>query len=117
MTIALSACASQPRPVHINNGVTSSSAEAEPIPATSREAVFIYGVKKTASSRLVLELAGEPVLLASSYVRLAGVVGGVRPAACLELGGRGFVLLKGEMIDDYRIVGFNGDRVVLERGK
>ena len=117
MMITLSACASQPRQVHINNDETGSSAEAEPIPAASREAVFVYGVKRSARSRVVLELTGEPVLLASSYARLAGVVAGARPAVCLELGGRGLVLVKGETIDDYRIVGFSGDSVVLERGK
>ena len=117
ITSLLSACAPQPRSTYINNSEASSSAKAEALPAASREAVFVYGEKRPARSRVVLELTGEPVLLASSYARLAGVVAGARPAACLELGGRGLVLVKGETIDDYRVVGLSSDSVVLERGK
>ena len=117
MTITLSACTPQPSSAYINNSETSSSAEVDAPPAASREAVFVYGVKRPARSRVVLELTGEPVLLASSYARLAGVVAGARPAACLELGGRGLILVKGETIDDYRVVGLNSDSVVLEKTK
>ena len=117
MTITLSACTPQPSSAYINNSETSSSAEVDAPPAASREAVFVYGEKRPARSRVVLELAGEPELLASGYARLVGVVAGARPAVCLELGGRGLVIVKGETIDDYRVVGFSRDSVVLERGK
>jgi hypothetical protein len=113
IVIPLSACAPQSRPVSSNKIEADPSAEAEPI--ASRETLFVYGGKKTASSRLVLELSGEPVLLSSGYLRLVGVVAGARPMACLELGGRGFILTKGEVIDDYRVAGLSGDTAVLER--
>lgn len=93
------------------------SLEAEGIAAPSREAVFLYNDAKTLPKRVALNLAGEPVLLPSGYVRLVGVVSGGKPIACLEIGGRGLALGKGEMVNDYRIIGIAGDRVVLERGK
>ncbi len=91
--------------------------EAETVESPTREAVFVYGNPKDCPKRLVLTLAGEPVLLPSGYVRLVGVVSGGRPIACLEIGGRGLALGKGENINDYRVVGINDDSVVLERGK
>ena len=93
------------------------SLEAEAVEAPSREAIFTYGGAKDLPRKLVLILAGEPVLLPSGYVRLVGVVSGGRPIALIEIGGRGLALGKGENINDYRVVGINDNSVVLERGK
>jgi hypothetical protein len=116
MIIFLSACASQPAKTLIKNEETSdASEETAAVTVPSREAVFLYGRRQNLSSRLLLTLAGEPVLLPSGYIRLVGVVSGGKPTACLEIGGRGLALGEGEAVDDYRIVGIDGDSVVLEK--
>lgn len=118
MIVFLSACSSAPtKPVIIDKEASGFSEEAEVVSAPSRESVFVYGNRKNAASHLILTLTGEPVLLPSGYVRLAGVVSGGRKTACVEIGGRGLALEEGEVIDDYRIVRINYDNVVLERGK
>jgi len=118
LVMFLSACSAQPsKPRVINNEAAGVSEEPEAVAVPSREAVFVYGDRRSLSSRLVLTLAGEPVLLPSGYVRLAGVVSGRRKTVCVEIGGRGLALEEGETADDYRIVRISGDRVVLERTK
>jgi len=107
----LSACAPEPPRMRLNDEPTVVS------DAPSREAVFTYNDKKEMPRRLVLSLAGEPLLLPSGYVRLAGVVRGERPVALIEIGGRGLALAKGESVDDYRVVRVDGDNIVLERRK
>ncbi len=109
----LAGCASPKREITINNegGEASTEAAADP----SREAVFVYGGQKSLPNKIILKIGGEPRLFSSGYLRLAGVVGGEFPMACLELGGRGFAAAKGEKIDDYRIVGIESDHVVLEK--
>jgi hypothetical protein len=116
LALLLSACASQPpRKIVNNDSEPAVSGEAETVSEPSRESVFIYSKRQSLSSRLVLSLAGEPVLLPSGYIRLVGVVSGGKPTACLEIGGRGLALEEGETIDAYRIVRINGHTVVLER--
>lgn len=88
---------------------------AEAVDQPTREAVFVYNNSGKLSRRLTLKLAGEPVLFPSGYVRLVGVVSGGRPIACVEIGGRGLALGKGETVNDYRILGIDSDRVILER--
>lgn len=84
----------------------------------AREPIFVYSAQqKRLPARVVLRLAGEPLLFPSGYVRLAGVVSGGRPMALLEVGGRGLALGEEEKLDDYRVVGIEDDRVLLERGK
>ncbi|MDD5593986.1 MAG: hypothetical protein PHG97_04555 [Candidatus Margulisbacteria bacterium] len=114
LLVMLSACAAQPRKTIVNNDDAPAASE-EASASPSREAIFIYGSRKNLPARLILGLAGEPVLLPSGYVRLVGVVSGGRPIACLEIGGRGLALEKGETIDDYQVIRIDGDRVVLER--
>lgn len=113
----LSACAPEPPRMRLNDEPTAVSDEAEVEDAPSREAVFTYNDKKEIPKRLVLSLAGEPLLLPSGYARLAGVVRGEKPIALIEIGGRGLALAKGESIDDYRVVRVDGDNIVLERRK
>jgi hypothetical protein len=117
LVMVLSACAPQPRKTIKEDAILTVSEEAETASAPSRESVFVYGNRKTFSSLMVLTLTGEPVLLPSGYLRLAGVVCGERRTACLELGGRGLALEEGEVIDDYRIVRINHDTAVLEKTK
>ena len=83
--------------------------------APTRESVFVYNQKKPAPDRILLSFTSGPVLLPSGYTRLAGVVSGGEPIACLEIGGRGLALTKGEKTDDYRVVRINGDSVLLEK--
>ncbi len=109
--LLLAACSARPQPAVMK---TVETEEAEPVACPSREPVFLYGGKQ-APPRLTLFLAGEPSLLPSGYARLAGVVSGQRRSACVEIGGRGLALGEGELVDDYRITGIAGDRVVLEK--
>jgi len=96
------------------NDTASVEAEEE---IASREAVFTYGSSKNLAPCLTLKISGEPVLLPSGYVRLVGVVSGERQVACLDVGGRGLALEKGEIIDDYRVSRIFADFVVLERSR
>ena len=115
LVMLLAACASPPRKAINPDVISTVTEEAETVSVPSRESIFVYGNRKNLSARLILALAGEPVLLPSGYLRLAGVISGERRAVCLELGGRGLALTEGEAIDDYRIVRISGDSVVLER--
>lgn len=112
----LCSCAAKaPAPARLEESDVA-SAEAEEAVA-SREAVFTYGSSKNLAPRLTLKISGEPVLLPSGYVRLVGVVSGDRQVACLDIGGRGLALEKGEMVDDYRVSRVSADSVVLERSR
>ena len=103
-----------PRPhISLDRGPAVSE-EAEPVSLPTRESVYLYG-DKSLPNRLTLSFSGEPRLLASGYARLAGVVSGQRRTACVEIGGRGLALEKGEMVDAYRITGIESDHVVLEK--
>jgi len=115
--ILISSCASRsPRNFQTIEAATPSE-EAETIEAPSREAVYIYSNQKKLAENIILRFSSEPILLPSGYARLVGVVSGGKPVACLEIGGRGLVVGKGEEIDDYRVVGIGNDSVVLERNK
>jgi hypothetical protein len=118
LMIFFCACASQPAkpPIKIDE-IPAASEETEAVSVPSREPVFIYGNRKDLASHLILTLTGEPVLLPSGYVRLAGVVSGRRKTVCVEIGGRGLALGEGETADDYRIVRISGDTAVLEKTK
>jgi|GEM_PF-1084691 len=137
LAMALSSCASEASP--------QKAADDEPFfdpPATveaqKREAVFVYKDKSpNTAKKLTLKLNGEPVLLASVYVRLAGVVsgparhaehgdaGGGRPArrsldgggpiALVEAGGRALALRNGDTVSGYRVLGILLDKVSLVR--
>jgi hypothetical protein len=117
LVMFLAACAAQPRKVINDSAISTVSEEAEVVSVPSRESVFVYGNRKNLSARLVLALTGEPVLLPSGYLRLAGVVSGERKTVCLELGGRGLALTEGEAIDDYRIVRISDNTAILEKTK
>ncbi|MFA4844058.1 MAG: hypothetical protein WC632_03815 [Candidatus Margulisiibacteriota bacterium] len=103
----------------------SSSPEREFIPevSTTREveprgSVYVYGQDRPANSgRVILQLNGEPLLLPSGYARVVGVVSGVSPVACLEIGGRGLALGEGDKLDDYQVISINERSIVLQKGK
>ena len=115
-TASCSSDRSQHKPAAAEDGIEGITVEAGILPERiSREAVFIYGNRSDLRKTITLKVGGEPVLLPSGYVRLAGVVRGKRPTACLESGGRGLVLCKGDKADDYRVVRIDGDHVVLEK--
>ncbi|MFA5113313.1 MAG: hypothetical protein WC529_03335 [Candidatus Margulisiibacteriota bacterium] len=80
--------------------------------AISNEAVAVYD---QAADRVVLRLAGEPGRLPGGSGRLVGVVSGGKKVALLDLGGRGLALAEGDRLDDYRVVGIAGDRLLLKR--
>lgn len=86
------------------------------VEAEKREAVFVYKDKSPHTSRkLTLKLNGEPVLLASGYVRLAGVVSGGRPIALIEVGGRALALRNGDTFSGYQILNIVYDQVSLRK--
>ncbi|OGB89856.1 hypothetical protein A2625_05345 [candidate division WOR-1 bacterium RIFCSPHIGHO2_01_FULL_53_15] len=111
--LALAGCASPERKITIRNEAEDISGEA--VIAPSREAVYIYGNQRDLPKTLILRIGGEPVLLPSGYLRLAGVVSGEKPTACLEIAGGGLALGEGETIDAYRIIRIASDHVVLEK--
>ncbi len=117
--LSMASCSSDQTEQKVSSSVDSPDGitiEAESISeGISREAVFIYGNKADPRKNITLKVGGEPILLPSGYLRLSGVVRGCQPIACLESGGRGLVLGKGEKMDDYRVVRIDGDHVILEK--
>ena len=113
--LLLSSCASDSdKSAKITEAITPSE-ESESAAPPTREAVFVYGAGKGLSKRLILNFSGGPVLLPSGYVRLVGVVSGGKPIACLEIGGRGLAVGKGEKVDDYRVARIAVNNVILEK--
>jgi hypothetical protein len=55
-------------------------------------------------TEIFLKLGSDPLLLASGYARLAGVVSGRMPLALLEVGGRGRWLEPGDLVNGYRLI-------------
>jgi hypothetical protein len=81
-----------------------------------REPIFVYKDQSPeASKRISLKLNGEPLLLTSGYVRLAGVVSGGRPIALVEVGGKGLALENGDKVSGYRVFGISKKHVQLVR--
>jgi hypothetical protein len=93
-------------------GVESTESEVPVIP--TRESVYVYH-KGNELKQLILTVGGEPVLTGSGYLRLAGVVRGKWPVACLELAGRGLVAGPGDTIDEYLLAAINGKSILLRR--
>ncbi len=113
--LSLTACSSDNK---IESPAASGEAAGEEMSqeqASTRESVFIYNQQKSLPDRIVLGFNCGPILLPSGYARLAGVVSGGNPIACLEIGGRGLALSQGEKADDYRVVRIGGDSVILEK--
>lgn len=113
----ISCAAEEPKTTNSVIGDEETSAEVSVTDQPTAEPIYVYGAKRELPNNLSLKLVGEPILFPSGYVRLAGVVSGLRPVALLEVGGKGLALREGEEINDYRIAGINGDCVVLERRK
>ena len=84
--------------------------------ADSREALFVYDQPLADKNELILNLESEPLLLASGYVRLVGVVSGGRPLALLEVGGRGRCVGPGEEVGEYKIAKIARKSVYLRKG-
>jgi hypothetical protein len=86
------------------------------VEADSREALFVYDQQlQPAKDELILKFDDEPLLLASGYVRLVGVVSGGMPLALLEVGGRGLCAGVGEEVAEYKITQIAGKSVCLKR--
>jgi hypothetical protein len=92
--------------------VPAPSVEVEP-----REPVYVYEDKPEVAvpERIILTLHADPVLLPVGYVRLAGMVGGARPLALLDIAGKGRGAGIGDLVAGYRVAGIFGERIVLER--
>lgn len=89
----------------------SATQEAEP-----RGSVYVYGqARVTDPQQIILRLNGEPLLLPSGYARVVGVVSGVSPVACLEIGGRGLALGEGDRLDDYQVSEILEQSIVLQK--
>ncbi len=114
-TLLLSSCASDDQHTAVKENDTVSSDDTMVERTATREPVFVYNQPKKVPDRIVLSFSSGPILLPSGYVRLAGVVSGGDPIACLEIGGRGLAFLRGEKADDYRVERINGDSVILEK--
>lgn len=72
--------------------------------ASSREVVYVYKEQQeNLTDELKIKLNAAPLLLGSGYVRLAGVVSGVKPMALIEVGGRGLVVEQGDQLQGYRV--------------
>ena len=115
LVLFLVSCASHKEAANQAIEVAAASPEAEATDAPSREAVFTYGGRNELPGKVVLRISGDPVLFPVGYVRLVGVVGGGRPTACLEVGGKGIALEKGEEISGYRMVSIDDDHILLKR--
>jgi hypothetical protein len=84
--------------------------------AAKREPVFVYKDQTANTSKKVsLRLNGEPVLLTSGYVRLAGVVSGGRPIALVEVGGRALALRNGDTVSGYQVLNIVNDQISMLR--
>ena len=113
--LTVTSCSSENKSSATIDSGSAATEEATAEESATRESVFVYNQQKNTPNRMVLSFTRGPVLLPSGYARLAGVVSGGKPIACLEIGGRGLALAKGEKADDYRVVRINGDSVVLEK--
>ncbi len=84
--------------------------------AKPRQALFVYKEQQEQDAgEIELKLNAAPLLLGSSYVRLAGVVSGGRPRALIELGGRGLVAGIGDQVLGYRVVWIGSGLVKLAK--
>jgi hypothetical protein len=94
--------------------ISAVSAEADP-----REPLYVYKdePKAVAAEEIILALHADPVLLPVGYVRLAGMVSGVRPLALLDIAGKGRGIMVGDLVAGYRVVGVFGKQVVLNKGE
>lgn len=82
----------------------------------SREALFVYDQPLMSDkNELILKLESEPLLLASGYIRLVGVVSGGKPLALLEVGGRGLCVGIGEEVGEYIIAKISRKSVCLRK--
>ena len=83
----------------------------------SREPLYVYGTgaQEKCPTSFVLKLNAAPSLLASSYVRLVGVVSGGKPLALIEVGGRGQCVEVGSEVLDYRIIRMSHNKLYLTK--
>lgn len=97
---------------------------------SQRKPIFVYNdqsKKGVSLGKTVLKLNAEPLLLASSYVRLVGVVSGGRPVrrsskneggpmALIEVGGKGFCVGIGDEICGHRVSHISQKELHLTQG-
>lgn len=114
----LSACApSEKNPVVPHQAVVTEPSE-EAIKVPSREAVFVYNDQTSSNpAALSLQINAEPVQIGNSYIRLVGIINGMKPVALVEINGKGSSVGLGERVSGYCLVLIERNIVQLKRVK
>jgi hypothetical protein len=121
MLLALSSCSADKEKVDVVPVAVEEIEESIPsFEAEARAPLYICADQVTSISpdMILLKLNAEPILLASSYVRLVGVVSGGKPLALIEVGGKGLGVEIGSACGGYKVSNIfnNGIRLVKRRG-
>jgi len=81
---------------------------------SSREPLFVYKNQAPSDAKSIkLGINSEPLLLSSGYIRLVGVVSGVRPVAIIEVAGKGLCVEIGDEVCGYKIESISAKNIYM----